>query len=171
MATLVRVCVAAMIGMACQSRVHAQGQRGDDALRYFASKSTLIVVGQILEGPGGGTSEAGVANYSMGVHVTAVLKGQLPKPSPRQSELPGLDAIKPKQRREDLLCVGIERYELSPTDRLPYFRNGAAVILFLREEERLGVKTWREADPWFAVQPYNQVMERSLERLAQEGAD
>jgi hypothetical protein len=123
----------------------AAADGGDDTLRFFLSKSDLVVVGKLTSEPAGVEKEAGVVNYRCQVAVSEVLKG--------------------KAATKGELTVNIIRFESAAEDKLPWFKKGATCILFLKSADPK-TPAWETADVWFGVQPSSPWMARSLKRLA-----
>lgn len=143
-----------LIAIGMPTAVHAvpdvveEDESGDGTLRYYLSKSTLVVSGEILDGPQGGSFDAGVSRYSLQLKVREVIYG---------------DA------EDEELAVIVERIERNAREHLSFFKKGNPVILFLREKKTdQGLRHWRGADPWFAVQQYNEGMVVMLKRLVKE---
>lgn len=125
-----------------------EDESGDDTLRYYLSKSTVVVSGEVFDGPQGASFDAGVSRYSFKLKVKEVLYGIMLDPE---------------------FTVVTERMERDATEHQPFFKKGKLVILFLRlKKNDRGLVLWREADPWFGVQQYNEGMALSLKRLAKE---
>jgi hypothetical protein len=120
----------------------------DDTLRFYLSKSQLVVLGTIPSTPFPIVSEAGVLLYSCDFEISEVLKGQT--------------SVKN-------LKVGIARFGFADEDRLPYLKKGAKCILFLKDTGTKGKPQWITADFWFGVQHPSPSMARSLKRLADAG--
>jgi len=123
---------------------------GDDTLRYYLSKSSLVVSGDIIDGPRIVSTETSVNRYSFRLKVTKIIKGGIHE-----------NALK------DGLPVGTIHPETNKAESLAFVKKGERVIVFLRErQDKLG--GWEGADPWFGVQQYNEIMEDALERLYAE---
>lgn len=123
---------------------------GEDTLRSYLSKSSLVVSGEIIAGPDVSTTEQWVNRYSMRVKVAKVIKGGI-----NDKEL------------KDGLDLTVIRFEKKVSERLAFLKKDGRVILFLRERDD-NVRGWRSVDPWFGVQQYNEIMEDELERLFSE---
>ena len=100
-----------------------------------------------------------------------VIKGEMPKP-PRLTEpkklppeLEEIVQLRPAKEPEHVFGVVVWRIESEPPE---FLKKGQRVILFLREGGQTKYDFWREADPWFGVQPYSEALERDLQRLARE---
>ena len=126
----------------------ALGDEGDDTLRFYLSKSDLVVVGTITSEPGGRIFEVVVVHYWCDFAVSDVLKGE--------------DLAKKE------VAVNIVRLEVADKDRLPDVKKGAKCILFLKAMPKGQILRWQSADVWFAFQRYDPLMARSLKRLAAE---
>lgn len=135
---------------------------GEDTRRFYLSKSSLVVSGEIVGLLPSMSSGLGVVGYGIGLKVAKVLKGELPKERPKAF----LPSKKPEDK--DVFWVSLAQADTRP---LPFVKKGQPVILFLREgisEDKK--KVWQEADPWFAVQRGNLIMEELLERVVKEDA-
>jgi hypothetical protein len=123
---------------------------GDDTLRYYLSKSDLVVLGEIVSQPFGVMGELGVVNYLCDFKVEQLLKGKRP---------PGEE-----------LKVNIVRFESHKDDKFPGLRKGGRFILFLKDmRPAKRIPPWETADVWFGIQHPSPKMARSLARLAREG--
>lgn len=120
---------------------------GDDTLRFYLSKSELVVSAEFLVEPSGHYDEMGVINYVLEVKVLEVLKGKLPAKANR-------------------LRLSIVRFEMKDEDKHPSMKKGSRCILFLKSARKGSIPAWTNADMWFAVQPHSPWMARSLKRLA-----
>lgn len=120
---------------------------GDDTLRYYLSKSSLVVVGDIIEGPRGRMTAPGVIYFGLKLKVTKVIKGEA----------------------EGDILVGLTRYQSTRTKLPEVLTTAGSVILFLNKSKaNPKVDSWVGADPWFSIQQYDPVMERLLVRVASE---
>jgi len=126
----------------------ARGDTGDDTLKYFLSKSDLVVMGKIVSDPIGINHELGVPNFICDFRVQDVLKGD-------------------GKLKDQVIKVNITRFEMEPKDKLPVIKKDGECILFLKREEP-NVPTWGTADFWFGVQHPSPWLARSLKRLAAE---
>ncbi len=135
---------ALILMLGCSSMARADD--GDDTLKFYLSKSPLVVVGKIVDEPQGIIDRAGQPNYVCQFSVTEVLKGD--------TKLVG-----------ETLGVNIVRYEGDKQDKHPLLHKNAECILFLK-----GVSPdrpiWRTVDVWFGMQQPSPWMARSLARLA-----
>lgn len=122
----------------------------DDTLRFYLSKSELVVTGEITTEPSCYTREAGVPEYSCEFKIAEVLKGD--------------DIL-----NGETIRVTIRRFESGPKDRHPLVEQGAECILFLDDTER-GHPAYVTADFWFGVQRPSASLVRSLKRLTEEQA-
>ena len=120
----------------------------DDTLKFYLSKSDLVVQGTILNEPAGLFDEAGVPNYYCEFSVSDVLKGD--------SELKG-----------KTIKVNIIRFEMDKKDHHPLIKKNAECILFLKKTKG-NVPSLETADFWFGVHHPSPWMARSLKRLAKE---
>ncbi len=130
--------------------VAASADTSDDTLRFFLSKSDLVVLGEIASQPLGMSLEVGVVNYLCDFKVAEVLKGEKPGEAP--------------------LKVNIVRFEMEKADRLPELKKGAKCILFLKKTKEGNIPAWATADFWFGFQPPSPWMAKSLKRLAEQEA-
>jgi hypothetical protein len=135
------------VGLMVVFTASAAADGGDDTLRFFLSRSDLVVVGTLTSDPVGVEKEAGVVNYHCQVAVSEVLKG--------------------KVSSKDELTVTIIRFESAEEDKLPWLKKGARCILFLKSADPK-TPSWETADVWFGVQPSSPWMARSLKRLARQ---
>ena len=121
----------------------------DDTLRFYLSKSSLVVSGEIVDGPTAHVSELGVVNYGLTLKVAKVLKGKAD---------------------DGELRVRLSLFGLGRADEMPaHLKKGAKVILFLKREwNRPEHRSWQQADGWFAAQQFNSVLEQSLVRVLKE---
>lgn len=136
---------------------------GDDTLRYYLSKAPLVVSGEII-GAFGVCTETCTYHYSTRLKVTKTLKGAI-----AGDEKSKIEKLLRVDAQEKQIRVGIMRFEQQhPTDRSDMLTKNARVILFLRRGvERNGEgRGWKAVDPWFAVQPASEAMEKALLRLA-----
>jgi hypothetical protein len=121
----------------------------DDTLRFYLSKSDVVVLGTIKGEPESIVDEAGVPNYLCQFAVTDVAKGD--------AELTG-----------KTIAINIVRFELNEKDRHPLIKKDAECILFLKKQRLGNVPQLTSADYWFGVQPPSPLMFKSLSRLAKE---
>ena len=119
----------------------AVADEDDDTLKFYLSKSPLVVVGKIVDHPFGTRYEAGVLNHICKVSVTEVLHG---------------DA----NLKDKNLTVRIVRYELGSADRHPLIRKDAECILFLKPTTNM--PSWETADVWFGIQHPSPMMANAL---------
>jgi hypothetical protein len=136
------------VGLAFVLSAGAYADSGDDTLRFFLSKSDLVVVVTITSDPQAIPKEAGAVHYNCNATVAEVLKGA------------------GEARAKEELSTSIIRLEREAEDKSPYLKKGARCILFLKSA---GAKVpyWESADVWFGVCRYSPGMARSLKRLAQ----
>lgn len=135
----------------------ASADAGDGTLKGWLDRSDVVVDATIRSMPGAFINEIGVANYAVELEVHATLKGkELPPPPP--------DAVpKDQPARPRALIV---RFELVEEDRLPYLKEGARVVLFLKELPKGNFPAHQTADFWFGVQPHGPWLVRRLAELA-----
>jgi hypothetical protein len=122
----------------------------DDALKYLMSKSSLVVVGELLTDRRELIFDLGRGHGTMPVKIIGVLAGSLP----------GVKEIKVQFGSPVLIREGLHTTEAEPE----IFRKGAKCILFLKPS-RGGDVHWQEADIWFGCQRYSPLMADSLRRL------
>lgn len=134
----------------------ASADDGDDTLKRWLARSDVVVDATIRSQPGAFYGEIGVANYALELEVHATLKGTaLPPPPP--------EAVpKDQPARPRALIV---RFELVEADRLPCLKEGARVVLFLKELPTGNFPAHETADFWFGVQPYGPWLVRRLGEL------
>lgn len=142
----------------------------DEELRRYLSKSPLVITGEIAAEPNQ-TIHWGEVSDLFQVKDIKVIKGEMPEPPPKTDpkklppDLAGILMRLPTKESKIVFGVVVWRIE---NERPEFLKKGQRVILFLREGGQTKYDFWREADPWFGVQPYSETLERDLERLAQE---
>lgn len=124
-----------------------RADEGDDVLAFYLSKAPLVVAGEIVTADVGLSKGVSRKSYGISLKVTRVLKGKL------------------EEKEIGALC---DRFVRKPNESPEFLRANTRVILFLRRaiEERGEGRGWRGVDPWFAVQPATEHLERALARLA-----
>ena len=122
-------------------------EEGDDTLRYFLSKSDIVVIGKVATDPEVDVSEDGVAKCRFGVSVTESLKGD---------------------NADDYINVTVAHSASNADDKLPWLNKKSKVLLFLRNAGDQERPNWTGADVWFSVQPHSGRMASSLKRLVAE---
>jgi hypothetical protein len=125
----------------------ASADDADDTLRFYLSKSDVVVLGTIKGAPESTVEEAGVPNYICQLAITDVAKGD--------AELKG-----------ETIAINIVRFEFNEKDRHPLIKSDAECILFLKKQSS-GTQL-ASADYWFGVQHPSPWMFKSLRRLARE---
>lgn len=120
----------------------------EDTLRYFLSKSDLVVLGEITTDTAGAQEEVGVVHYGCHFKIADVLSGNKPA--------------------EESIQVTITRFELHEADRLPELKKGCKCILFLRNVGPNDRPMWETSDAWFGFQRPSPSMAKTLKRLAAE---
>ncbi|HUY88686.1 MAG TPA: hypothetical protein VMV10_08125 [Pirellulales bacterium] len=158
MAILYRFCVPIVV--LCLPMAAARAEDGDDTLKYYLSRSSLVVSGELTSHPVAMGFEIGESQYSFKVKVAKVLKGNAPADLSAR-----LARIELRRDAPAGLSFGLAHPELRRDDRLAWLKKGTHVIVFLRERDDV-LGALRGADPWFAVQPASDTMERSLARLS-----
>ena len=126
------------------SGVSVRADDGDDTLKFFLSKSDLVVAGKITTEPVARTFEAFVPNYLCEFKVDDIAKGD-------------------QKLKGQTIKVNIKRFEQVDQDKHPFVKKDAACILFLKSTSG---GSWETADFWFGVQSPGPWMMRSLQRLA-----
>ena len=121
----------------------------DNTLKFFLSKSELVVLGKITTDPDAFEDEMGVVNYTCEFKVQDVLKGDA-----------GL--------KGRVIKVDIIRFERDEKDKNPLIKKGGQCILFLKSDKQ-SAWSWSTADFWFGVQPPSPAMAHALKRLAAKG--
>jgi len=125
----------------------AAGNESDDTLRYYLSKSELVVVGTITNEPLVVFDSEYVPNYICKFNVSTVLKGD--------------EAL-----ARTIIPVTIVRFEKTKEDKNPLVKRGGKCILFLRKSvgENSG---WETADFWFGIQDPFPWLADALSRVQQ----
>ena len=118
----------------------------DDTLKFYLSKSDLVVLGRILNDPLAISGRDGVPNYICEFKVSDVLKGD-------------------EKLKGETIRVNIVRRELNKKDKHPLIKKDAECILFLKKADN-AMPSWETADFWFGIQYPSPVMAKSLKRLA-----
>jgi hypothetical protein len=118
-----------------------RGDDGDETLRYYLSRSPLVVVAEIQSTVITGNN--GVMKYSCFSTVLRVLKGNFKDKTMRPS---------------------IERFEAATYERPAYLNWGSHCIFFLKPDAQGQLAS---VDPWFGVEPYSDRLANSLSRLSQ----
>ena len=122
----------------------------DDTLRFYLSKSELVVTGSIQSDPMGIVDRKGFVSYLCQFKVDDVQKGD--------AALKG-----------SVIWVGIDRHETGEQDKHPLIKMGGECLLFLKSSQQ-DSPTWVTADSWFGIQQPGPSLSRSLRRLAGEAA-
>ncbi len=119
---------------------------GDETLRYYLSRSAVVIAGEIMSEPVGIFDEEGVANWSCEVRVEDVVKG------------PALGGR--------AVPVNVVRFHREAGDRPSFLEQGGRCVLFLREAVEGAQPGLATADMWFGAQPHSPWLVRALKRLA-----
>ena len=127
----------------------AKADNSDDTLKFYLSKSDLVVLGNIISIPVAFMSESGVPNYNCKFKVADIIKGD--------------NSLKGK-----IIEVCILRFEIHKKDHHPLIKKDAECILFLKKTSQGTVPAWVTSDFWFSVQYPSPWMVRSLKRLSKE---
>jgi len=133
----------------------ASADAGDDTLRLYLGRSDVVVDATLRSLGGAFYDELGVANYVVELDVHAYVKGNLPDP-PKEALVPGRP-VRPR--------ATIVRFELVEEDRLPYVKEGARVVLFLKACGEGSFPAHETSDFWFGVQPHGPWLVRRLKEL------
>ncbi len=149
------VLVLALVLAAWHAHPCAVADTGDDTLRHYLSRSDVVVDATIRSLGGAFYGEVGVANYVVELDVHAYVKGKLPDP-PKDALVPG-EPVRPR--------ATIVRFELVEADRLPYLKEGARVVLFLKQLGEGNSPRHQTSDMWFGVQPQGPWLVRRLKEL------
>ena len=139
---------ALLLAAVCAASVACGDQTGDDTLKFYLSKSDIVVLGKIVSEPLAVYSEPGVPYYQCEFLVNDVCKGGV--------------ALK-----GTTIKVSIQRLEADKKDRHPLLKKDRECILFLKNISP-SVPSLVTADIWFGVQQPSPFMARSLKRLAAE---
>jgi hypothetical protein len=123
----------------------------DDTLKFYLSKSDLVVVGRIVSEVGAVIWEFGVPNYICDFEIQDVIKGD--------------ENLKDKK-----IKVNIMRFEMAEEDKHPLIKKDSKCILFLKKANKGNTPEWVTADVWFGIQHPFPWMIKSLKRLAKEGS-
>lgn len=126
-----------------------KGDGGDETLKFFLSKSDLVVMGKFTAEPDGHTTHPGVLQYLCEFQIQDVLKGNT--------------GLKNQAIKLVLTC-----FEVTSEDKHPLVNKDGECILFLNQAPPQNKPPWRSADFWFGVQPPSPTMAASLKRLAVE---
>lgn len=120
----------------------------DETLRFYLSKSDLVVVGEIASDPTRASEEVGVVIYTCDFRITATVSGRKPI--------------------EDSIAINIIRLERDDADRVGELKKGFQCILFLKNVGSDKTPRWETADVWFGLQRATPTLERSLQRIVSE---
>lgn len=126
--------------------VFAYGSEG--TLRYFLSKSDLVILGEITSEPTRTSEEVGVVYYYCDFQIADVLSAWKPT--------------------EESIHVNIIRFELDESDRIPDLTIGCKCILFLKNVGGIEKPEWETSDVWFGFQRPSPSMAETLKRLASD---
>ena len=126
--------------------IPCRADASDDTLKFYLSKSDLIVIGKIMTEPFGIISETGVPSYGCDFKVDDVLKGD------------------PKLKGR-VIKVAIMRFEMHEKDKHPLIKKDVECILFLKNTTP-DFSSWVTSDFWFGIQYPSPWMAESLKRLA-----
>lgn len=120
----------------------------DETLRFFLSKSDLVVLGEITSDAARSNEEVGAVYYFCDFRIAEVLKGK--KPS------------------NDSIQISVNRFELDEGDRLPELGKGYKCIVFLKNAGSAQKPRWETSDVWFGIQRPSPSMARLLKKLVAE---
>ena len=121
----------------------------DNTLKFYLSKSDVVVVGKIVSEIGGVITEEGVPNYICDFAIQDVIKGD--------------ETLKDKT-----IKVNITRFELDKEDKHPLLKKDSKCILFLKKANEGSTPEWETADFWFGIQHPFPTMIKSLKRVIKE---
>ena len=126
----------------------ALADTSDDTLKFYLSRSDVVIQGTILNHPVGVIDRDGVPNFYCEFKAADVLKGD--------AKLKGTT-----------IRVNIVRFERDEKDHHPLIKKGAECILFLKRTKD-NIPKLETADVWFGVQhPFPWLVE-SLKRLSKQ---
>jgi hypothetical protein len=125
-----------------------RADESDDTLKFYLSKSDLVVVGRIVSEAGAVIWEFGVPNYICDFEIQDVIKGD----------------ENPKDKK---IKVNIMRFEMDKEDKHPLIKKDSKCILFLKKTGN-DTPSYKTADFWFGIQYPFPWMIKSLKRLAKE---
>ncbi len=124
----------------------ASGDDGDETIRFYLSRSKMVVAGEIKTEPIRSVKEAGVVSYRFEFQVSHHITGPVPGPS---------------------IPVNVIRHELTEDDAIPPLKKGKKCILFLKPTGDWVIPTWESVDAWFGVQSDSAAMHKALGRFTQ----
>ncbi|HUY91210.1 MAG TPA: hypothetical protein VMV10_20900 [Pirellulales bacterium] len=120
------------------------GENGDDTLRYYKSRASLVVSGEVREISPATYADDSTCTRSMRVKVGRIMRGGV---------------------QGDEITASVTRLE-DKAQAPAFLAKGKRVILFLRE--RNTDPQYETVDPWFGIQQGNSNMEASLDELYAE---
>ena len=123
---------------------------GDDTLKFFLSKSDLVVFGEITSETAPVSEEVGAVYYFCDFTITEVLK------SNRSIGI------------ADPIRVNIVRREREQGDRAPELKKGCVSILFLKNVGDDKKPRWETSDVWFGFQRATPGMRDALRRVVED---
>jgi hypothetical protein len=122
----------------------------EETLRFYLSKSDVVVLGEFTSEPIVKISAEGVAHSQADFKIAQLLKWDAPT----------------ETRVGETIKVHIVRFEFEPADRLLELKKGGKCILFLECHDLQPTPSYITADTWFGVQRPSPGMAKSLSRLA-----
>ena len=122
----------------------------DDTLRFYLSKSDLVVFGEIASDPTRVSEEVGAVYYFCDFTISEVLKSNQPL------------AI------ADPIHVNIIRFERAAGERDPELKKGGVCVLFLKNLGSGEQPRWETADVWFGFQRATLSLVDSLRRVVED---
>jgi hypothetical protein len=138
-----RVCLTLTVAFTALAG-RAFGDDGDERIRYYLSRSEMVVAGEIRTEPARAARREGVVTYSFEFQVSHGITE--PSPGPR-------------------IPVRIIRPELTAEDGALPLKKGKRYILFLNPSGEWVTPTWENADSGFGIQLESYAMHAALRRL------
>ena len=139
--------IATVLAMCIVSPAITNADDSDDTLKFYLSKSDLIVAGKLANTPLGVTNEIGVIEYVCEYVVSDVIKGD-------------------KSLSGKTIKLTVTRFEMDAKDRTTLLAKNAESIIFLKQQKAGSIPKWKTTDFWFGIQPQSSWMVRSLKRLS-----
>lgn len=124
----------------------AYANESDDTLKFYLSKSSLVVFGTITSNPTAISEEAGVINHYCEFKIQNVLKGN-------------------QNLENQVIKINIQRFESKEKDKHPLVKKDSECIVFLKKPIPNAI-SWVTSDFWFGVQNPSPWMIRSLQKLS-----
>lgn len=142
------------LGLTLGLATFAVADDGDDTLRFYLSKSDVVLLGEFTSEPIGAIKEAGVIHYQADCKISQLIKGE----------------ALGERRAGGTVKVNMVRFEQEAEDQFPELKKGGKCILFLKCNDRQATPSYITSDVWFGVQRPSPWMAKSLSRLATEQA-